>query len=899
MSRDPSAAGTKVQNPYDDETAAHIAQPSSVPSTAPIGTRFEPITKLGEGGQGEVWLARDPSLGREVALKVIRSKLRHASAIRAQFQREAEVTGKLEHPNIVPIYELGTCGASPVADDCASQSDTDGAPYYVMRVYHEQSLHEAITEFHKQGWSDHRLRELLSRFVDVCNAVGYAHSRGVIHRDLKPQNVMLGEFGETLVVDWGLAKVVGRDDSHVDQPGDGTIRMEHDTNETAAGSIVGTPSFMSPEQARGEVQTLGPPTDIYGLGGILYVLLTGQPPVQQRGSIATLEFVRAGRIAPPETVNARVPPALAAICRKALAKEPLDRYQRAEVDDEPLIITLANDVTRWLNDASLSPDVYREPILARSRRWLRRHQSLATSTAAGVLVAVATLSIMFVIVADRNRSLSDAYKQQYTLRQESETQKKKAVSKEAEARGLHILAEKNAADADEQREKAESSADDANRSKKQAETNAADADRQRKEAVAAREQADVQRELAETNEETARKQTQLALNTFNTVIFDIQRGLQNVPGAGDLRKKLLGTAIEGLGHIGHIASEFAGAGIADRQTSVALSEMAETVLRIGLSEGDVPIPGVEATTPAQFALVLHERANGILVRLAAVDRAQRGPQRDLLISFNKLGEAYENTGDSTRATEYYIRALEIADRLVESNPEDHRDRHYQAVTFFHLGKMSHQTNKTQQAIEYFKRYREICGKLVNANPNNAQAERNLAIGHNTLGEMSLDTGDLDQAVGDLRQALRIRERLVRDHPTDAQLQRDLSGTYDNLGRFNQGTGEVEQANNFYHKALEIRTKLVRSAPNEAWAQGDMAISFRRLGDLTLQTGIVEEAISYFHEFRKITARLAQADQTNVVRQYDLMVAYYKLGDAERTRSAYSEATSNYLKGIYK
>jgi len=232
--------------------------------------------------------------------------------------------------------------------------------------------------------------------VDVCNATAYAHSRGVLHRDLKPGNVMLGEFGETLVVDWGLAKVVGRAEP---VGGDATLRPSGSgAGATAAGSTVGTPAFMSPEQAAGRLDELGPATDVYSLGATLYYLLTGQAPVHGDDVAAVLEQVRRGEIAPSREVQPAVPEALEAVRRKAMALLPSDRYSSA--------LALAQEVERWLADDA--PAAYREPLAARAGRWARRHRPLVTAAVAVLLVGLVGLAAGLFVVGGFNRRLDQA-----------------------------------------------------------------------------------------------------------------------------------------------------------------------------------------------------------------------------------------------------------------------------------------------------------------------------------------------------------------------------------------------------------------------------------------------------------------------------------------------------------
>ncbi len=291
-------------------------------TTAPVGDaafsiRFRRLREHAKGGLGEVVVALDADLDREVALKEIQARHADHPESRVRFLTEARVTGALEHPGIVPVYGLGVY--------------SDGRPYYAMRFIKGDSLKDAIEAFHapdRMGASGSvrslELRQLLGRFVDVCNAITYAHSRGVIHRDLKPANVMLGKFGETLVVDWGLAKVVGQAD--VEATTASVLVSSGDSALTLAGQALGTPAFMSPEQAAGRLDRVGPASDTYSLGATLYCLLTGKTPFTEKDVGVVLAKVEKGDFKPPRQVNASVPPPLQAVCLKAMALKPQDRY---------------------------------------------------------------------------------------------------------------------------------------------------------------------------------------------------------------------------------------------------------------------------------------------------------------------------------------------------------------------------------------------------------------------------------------------------------------------------------------------------------------------------------------------------------------------------------------------
>jgi eukaryotic-like serine/threonine-protein kinase len=325
---------------------------------APLPGRFRILRHHASGGLGRVFVAYDEELKREVALKEIHARYSHLADCRARFLLEAEVTGRLEHPGIVPVYGLGR--------------HADGLPYYAMRLIQGESLKEAIQTFHQTKFADAgqrtlALRHLLAIFLSVCQAVRYAHSRGVVHRDLKPENVMLGKFGETLVVDWGLAKAATptaeAPNTVAEAASETLLRPEPEGAplKTRAGTVLGTPGYMSPEQADGLLSEIGTTSDVYSLGATLYTILTGQAPLTAKDLAGALEEGSKGTFPLPRAVNRRVPRALEAVCQKAMALLPRDRY--ASVRE------LAEDVERWLAYESVS--AYRESFVARAARSVR------------------------------------------------------------------------------------------------------------------------------------------------------------------------------------------------------------------------------------------------------------------------------------------------------------------------------------------------------------------------------------------------------------------------------------------------------------------------------------------------------------------------------------------------
>ena len=341
--------------------------------------RYRLVRKLGQGGLGRVWLALDINLNRYVALKEISHPSKATDAIVNRFKHEAEITGRLEHPGIVPVYHLG--------------KDGSGRAFYTMRFLGKKTLQDSIAEYHeRREGGDHDpmlLRHLLIAFVNICHAMGHAHSRRIIHRDLKPENIVIDSFGQVIVIDWGLAKVL--DETSVESLSDSI--QAGDGNRTSEGQVLGTPLYMAPEQAAGRLDEVDTRTDIYGLGSILFAIITGYAPHEQTqrtsvdsgvGARGMISAIASGKTPAAREFNPSADPALAAICEKAMVRRRYARYQEAS--------ELAEEIQRWMAGESVT--AYKETAIQRTRRWITRHQGLSQALVAMLIIVLVALTTL-------------------------------------------------------------------------------------------------------------------------------------------------------------------------------------------------------------------------------------------------------------------------------------------------------------------------------------------------------------------------------------------------------------------------------------------------------------------------------------------------------------------------
>ena len=328
--------------------------------------KYQVIEKLGSGGMGTVYLAEDLKLGRRVAIKVM-NVADPSGALTARMVREAHIVALLEHPSIVPIHDVGTL--------------EDGRVFYAMKLVQGNRLDEAAKVMVS-------LPDTLRIFQKVCEAMAFAHARGVVHRDLKPENIMVGPFGEVLVMDWGVAKVLSADVPPAEEtrPSTRTSRPEEQdfvetmplngsSVDTSSGTIIGTPAYMSPEQSQGLIDQIDSRSDVYSLGAILYFLTTGRPPVDTSEQGAPGEDSGSRR---PRQLNPTLPRAVEAICLKAMSDRRVDRYGGAD--------EIGADVVRFLDGNPVS--AYPENVFEKTGRWIGKNRFLVMLIIAYLMMRV-------------------------------------------------------------------------------------------------------------------------------------------------------------------------------------------------------------------------------------------------------------------------------------------------------------------------------------------------------------------------------------------------------------------------------------------------------------------------------------------------------------------------------
>jgi eukaryotic-like serine/threonine-protein kinase len=818
-------ASTQVDGDAD-RTASY-----AVGAATSDGQRFRVLRPHARGGLGAIFVALDTELHREVALKQILDQHADDLVSRQRFLLEAEVTGGLEHPGIVPVYGLGSHG--------------DGRPYYAMRFIKGDNLKEAIDQFHTDhgrgrdpGRRSLELRQLLRRFTDVCNAIEYAHSRGVLHRDIKPGNIIVGKHGETLVVDWGLAKARGRTDA-ADAADERPLMPSSASGsaETLPGSALGTPAYMCPEQAAGELDRLSPLSDVYGLGATLYCLLTGKAPFENDDIGELLRQVRRGEFPTPRALDPVIDRALEAVCLKAMATKPEDRYGSCRA--------LADDIERWMADEPVT--AWPEPWTRTLLRWLTRHRVAVTAAAAAGLVALVGLASVAATQAQGRAALEvknlelasanakvlarydlavDAIKTFYTGVSED------FLLKEEKFKDLRNRLLKSAADF----------------YGKLGATLGKEKDFVSRRALAAS-----NFELADLTDKVGRKEDALAAHR---AVLAAREALAAEPGTDAATKAEVGLSLTAIATL--LTST--------EQTDEALAtyRRSESLLA-GLAESEPSARAALATCRIELGFLLYltgKSAEALAVyKMALADQeaqAAHDGSNDvrfgLARTLGRIGVLYMNI-DKLADSETELRAaMAIQQKLADDNPGVIKYHSSLAYSHYLVATVLMKTHRP--AVAEFRAALAIQQKLADDNPAVTTFRRFLAMSHIDVATALQFAGESSEAEAELRAGKAILQKLADDNPDVPTFRMYLAQSYDGLSSQLSEEGKSAEAEAAARTSVAILRKVVDDSPDVRTYRFNLALSHNGHGWLLSQTGRPSEAEPVYREALAILQKLA-------------------------------------------
>jgi serine/threonine-protein kinase len=818
------SAGGSTQEGDADGTASYSVGPATSD-----GERFRILRPHARGGLGTVSIALDTELHREVALKQILERHADDPASRRRFLLEAEITGGLEHPGIVPVYGLG--------------ADAGGRPYYAMRFVKGDSLKVAIDRFHQDaslkadsGRRLLELRKLLRCFTDVCNAVDYAHSRGILHRDLKPGNIIVGRYGETLVVDWGLAKALGRVEPGA-EAGERTLvpSASGEPSGTLAGSALGTPAYMSPEQARGDLDRLAPSSDVYSLGATLFCLLAGRAPFEGDDVGEVLGRVERGEFARPRQVDPAIDPALEAVCLKAMALRPAERYATSRA--------LADDIERWMADEPVT--AWREPPSRRARRWARRHRSAVTALAASVLVALAGTAAVLAVQTRANGRLQQANRElslandrirriNVDLKSANEREKQRFDLAMAAIRLFHgevsedlLLKEKRF---DGLRTKLlKGAADFYGRLEGLLE---GQTDRESR-ASLGRAYDELGRLTGEIGDLAA------ALEVYRKALA-VRRALASEPGADAESQLDAARSLNDAGWFRRATGDMTGALTAfaeacrrseDAERRGSPAEQARAVLGTAYQRTGYALT---ETGDTAGALAIHFKALAIWQGLAESHPGVVAFQQDLASSHNYIAWLLARTADTAGALAAYGRALTIRRELADAHPHDVRPQQALAWSHYNIGNLLAEAGDTAGALAAYDRALAIRQQLVDGNPGFTVLQAELAMSLLSMGWLGMQTRRAGEAAGFFAREEAIWTALADANRTVPDYRNSLANCQTNMAAVLLRLGRPAEARPRCERAAALREALIRE-------HTDLPRYRAELGETLLRSGQARRA----------------------------------------------------------
>jgi tetratricopeptide (TPR) repeat protein/tRNA A-37 threonylcarbamoyl transferase component Bud32 len=780
------ACGAAPVLPPRTATAESVTLPEMAPAAGGAAGRpvaipdHEILGELGRGGMGVVYKARHRQLGRLVALKMVRVGALVGEADLARFRAEAEAVARLQHPNIVQVYEVG---------------EGQGLPYFSLEFCPGGSLAARLNGTPLPPLTAAQVAETLAR------AMHAAHEAGVVHRDLKPANVLLvpsqrpeavalgdeaAERFEPKVTDFGLAK-------RLDLAG---------SSLTQSGAIVGTPSYMAPEQAAGQTKTIGPAADVYALGAVLYECLTGRPPFRAATLVDTILQVLDQEPVPPGRLNAGVPRDLETICLKCLAKEPARRYASA--------LDLADDLRRFRQGEPIRA----RPMgrLERAARWARRNPALAGSLAAVVLALAAGTAV------SAGFAVQAAYQAEQARGSAADARKAQADLQQANA---DLTAERD-------RTKAALEAEAKRR-------------RQAREALDALTGQVVEGWLARQKQllPEHKEFLQRALASYEEFARDT--------GPDEATRAGVAAAYQRVGRLDRLLGQTREAEAASAHGRDAYARLAadfpanpEYAHELAQSHTDLGILFKSTGRPHE-AEAEHRAALAVYRGLPPEFLARPELRRGRALSHNHLAILYKATGRPREAEAEYREALALQKQLVADFPGSPEFRWDLAQSYFNLSILCEDGERWPEAEAACREALALQKRLVDESPGNPEYRHELAGSYNGLGQALLRAGQAKAAAEAYGKALALHRQLTVEFPTRPDYRQELATSYNNLGILDYQAGHPQEAEAAYREALPIHRRLADEFPAVPDYHNDLAAALVNFALLRRQQGQLDEA----------------------------------------------------------
>jgi serine/threonine-protein kinase len=798
------------------------------PAPAPGGSfgDYELLEEAARGGMGVVYKARQKSVGRVVALKMIRwGGLATAEDVQ-RFRLEAEAAATLDHPNIVPIYEVG---------------EHDGLPFFSMKLIDGGSV---------RGPAD--LRSAARLVATVARAVHHAHQRGILHRDLKPANILLDADGEPHVTDFGLA-------ARLTPPSAAGSALLVEAGLTRSGIAVGTPSYMAPEQASGPRRAVTTAADVYSLGAVLFELLTGRPPFRGESALETLAQVIESRPPRPRSLAPAVPRDLETVCLKCLEKDPRKRY--------PTALALADDLQRFLDG---------EPILARpagpfekSWRWCRRNPVVA-SLSAGLLVALAAgmgLVTWQWLRAEREARLAA---DRLVLADE---QRDRAERERAEADRLRV-------EADGQRDRAEREAELAAERLVQVE-----AERAAAEASLSDARQILDRLCVRVSEERLRNVPgvqPLRKEILENALAYYQRFLDKraddprlLRDVADTHQRVgyltdaVGSRTAALASYRRALETYQKLLAADADNASLQEAVARTCINMGAVQEGVNDP--------KGALDSYAQARDLLVKLDERKPDDADTLGHLTAAYVNIGNVRRALGDLDDSRDAYEKALAAQDRLLAREPNNLDAQSDLALVYVNLAILHSTQGRKEEALRWHEKARAVQERLHRLAPGSPEFQRDLALTCRRIGDRLTRDGRPDEGLRSLEQGHALILDLADANPRVIAYQIDLAASHRGLGSARRGRGQTGEALQSYGDAAAILRRLNTEHPELGQVRHDLGNCLFDLGFLHASAGRPDDALRAYQEAADVERALARASPDNLDYRTDLGVTLGNLG----------------------